>query len=368
MKKYLAVLHPLAISLSVLLAGCGYEYKELNLRAEYDKSLEGTTLTVYNWGEYISDGADDTIDVNKEFEKLTGIKVKYLTFESNETMYSQIKNGGISYDIIIPSDYMIERLKNENMLSKIDTSKLSNYDLIEDKYKNLFFDENNEYSVPYNVGLVGIIYNEKLTGKDIKHSWDVLWDEKYKDMALNFSNPRDAFMTAQMLLGQDLNTLNKADWDAAAELLKQGKDNLQSYVMDEIFGKMETGEAAVAPYYAGDYLTMLETNPDLRFFYPEEGTNIFVDSICIPKNAKNYDAAMMYINFLLEPDISTANAEYLGYASPNTAVINNKDYCYYQNEILYPDESTLPKVQYYHDIDNEIRTYYETLWTKVKAY
>lgn len=368
MKKYFAILLVLTISLSVLLTGCGYEYKELNLRASYDKSLEGTTLTVYNWGEYISNGEEDAIDVNKEFEKLTGIKVKYLTFESNETMYSQIKSGGISYDIIIPSDYMIERLKNENMLSKIDTSKLSNYDLIEDKYKNLFFDPNNEYSVPYNVGLVGIIYNEKLTGKDIKHSWDVLWDEKYKDMALNFSNPRDAFMTAQMLLGQDLNTVNKADWDAAAELLKKGKANLQSYVMDEIFGKMETGEAAVAPYYAGDYLTMLETNPDLRFFYPEEGTNIFVDSICIPKNAKNYDAAVMYINFLLEPDISTANAEYLGYASPNTAVINNKDYCYYQNEILYPDESTLPKVQYYHDIDSDIRTYYETLWTKVKAY
>ena len=368
MKKFYALLLTLIVFLSVLLTGCGYQYKELNLRANYDKSLQGTTLTVYNWGEYISDGSDGTIDVNKEFEKLTGIKVKYLTFESNETMYSQIKSGGISYDIIIPSDYMIERLKNENMLSKIDTSKLSNYDLIEDKYKNLFFDPNNEYSVPYNVGLVGIIYNEKLTGKDIKHSWDVLWDEKYKDMALNFSNPRDAFMTAQILLGQDLNTLNKADWDAAAELLKQGKSNLQSYVMDEIFGKMETGEASVAPYYAGDYLTMLDTNPDLRFFYLEEGTNIFVDSVCIPKNAKNYDAAIQYINFLLEPDISTANAEYLGYASPNTAVINNEDYCYYQNEILYPDESTLPKVQYYHDIDSEIRTYYETLWTKVKAY
>ena len=187
-------------------------------------------------------------------------------------------------------------------------------------------------------------------------------------MALNFDNPRDAFMTAQMILGQDVNTLNKADWDAAADLLKEGKANLQSYVMDEIYGKMETGEASVAPYYAGDYLTMYDTNEDLRFFYPEEGTNIFVDSICIPKNAKNYEAALMYINFLLEPDIATANAEYIGYASPNTAVINNEDYCYYQNEILYPNEADLPKVQYYHDIDEEIRTYYETLWSEVKLY
>lgn len=368
MKKYLALILALTLTLSALLTGCGYEYKELNLRGTYEKSLEGTTLTVYNWGEYISDGADGSIDVNKEFEKLTGIKVKYLTFESNETMYSQIKSGGISYDIIIPSDYMIERLKNEDMLEKIDTSKLSNYDLIDDSYKNLFFDENNEYSVPYNVGLVGIIYNEKLTGSDIEHSWKVLWDEKYKDMALNFNNPRDAFMTAQMILGQDLNTLNKSDWDAAADLLKKGKANLQSYVMDEIYAKMETGEASVAPYYAGDYLTMLESNEDLRFFYPEEGTNIFVDSICIPKNAKNYEAALMYINFLLEPDISTANAEYIGYASPNTSVINNEDYCYYQNKILYPDQADMPKVQYYHDIDSEVRTYYETLWSEVKLY
>ena len=180
MKKFYALLLTLIVFLSVLLTGCGYQYKELNLRANYDKSLQRTTLTVYNWGEYISDGSDGTIDVNKEFEKLTGIKVKYLTFESNETMYSQIKSGGISYDIIIPSDYMIERLKNENMLSKIDTSKLSNYDLIEDKYKNLFFDPNNEYSVPYNVGLVGIIYNEKLTGKEKKELSDE--EKEYKSM------------------------------------------------------------------------------------------------------------------------------------------------------------------------------------------
>ena len=368
MKKTAALILSLVITVAASLTGCGYKYKELNLRAKFDQSLKGTTLTVYNWGEYISDGEDGSMDVNKEFEKLTGIKVKYLNYVSNETMYSQLKSGGVSYDIIIPSDYMIERLKNENMLQKIDISKISNYDLIDEKYKGLFFDENEEYSVPYNVGMVGIIYNEELTGGDIEHSWKVLWDEKYKDMALNFDNSRDAFMTAQMILGQDLNTENKADWDAAADLLKKGKKNLQSYVMDEIFSKMETGEASVAPYYAGAYLTMLESNESLKFFYPEEGTNIFVDSVCIPENAKNVDAALMYINFLLEPDVATANAEYLGYASPNTAVVNNKDYCYYQNKILYPDESDMPKVQYYHDIKSDIRTYYETLWSEVKLY
>ncbi len=368
MKKILSIL--LSAILLFSLCGCNYAYKyfDLDLKAEYSRELEGTTLTVYNWGEYISDGSDDMIDVNAEFERLTGIKVNYLMFESNETMYSQIKSGGVTYDIIIPSDYMIERLIKEKELLEIDTSKLSNYSLIEEKYKNVFFDPQNKYSVPYSVGMVGIIYNTKQVGTDIEHSWNVLWDKKYKDMALNFNNPRDAFMTAQMLLGQDLNSTNKKDWDKAADLLKKGKDNLQSYVMDEVYGKMETGEAAIAPYYAGDYLTMYEVNEDLAFFYPQEGTNIFIDSVCIPKSCKNYEAALMYINFLLEPQIATANAEYIGYASPNIAVINNPDYYYYQNKILYPDEKDIPKVQYYHDIPDEIRMHYEMLWCDVKLY
>lgn len=368
MKKLFSLL--LTFSLVLSLCGCkyAYHYFDLDLRAEYSKDLKGTELTVYNWGEYISDGSYDMLDVNREFEKITGIKVNYLMFESNETMYSQIKSGGITYDIIIPSDYMVERLIKEKELLKIDVSKISNYDLIDDKYKNVYFDPNNQYSVPYNVGMVGVIYNKKHTGNNIEKSWNVLWDKKYKDMALNFNNPRDAFMTAQMLLGQDLNSLNKSDWDKAADLLKKGKNNLQSYVMDEVYGKMETGEASIAPYYAGDYLTMYETNPDLAFFYPKEGTNIFIDSLCIPKSCKNYEAALMYINFLLEPQIATANAEYIGYASPNTAVVNNPEYCYYQNEILYPKEEDMPKVQYYHDIPDDIRMYYEMLWCDVKLY
>lgn len=368
MKKLFSLLL-LTVVACIAFSGCdyGYEYAKLNLRGEYTRELEGTVLTVYNWGEYISDGTDGTIDVNREFEKLTGIKVNYMTFESNETMYSQVKNGGVNYDIVIPSDYMIERLINEDMLSRIDMSRLTNYDLIDGQYKGIYFDPEEQYSVPYNVGMVGIIYNTAHI-KNIEPSWEVLWDSDYKDMALNFNNPRDAFMTAQMLLGQDLNSKNTADWQAAAELLKKGKNNLQSYVMDEVYGKMETGEASIAPYYAGDFLTMYETNPDLGFFYPKEGTNIFVDSACILKNAQNYEAALMYINFLLEPDIATANAEYIGYASPNTAVINNPDCYYYQNEILYPAEKDMPKVQYYHDIDKEIRMLYETLWCEVKLY
>ncbi len=368
MKRIISLI-TVIILISACFSGCSgaYEYADLSLEGTYSDKLAGTVLNVYNWGEYISDGSDDSIDVNKEFEKLTGIKVNYSTFESNETMYSQLKSGGVSYDIIIPSDYMIERLRNENMLKKIDTSSLSNFKYISDDYKGLFYDKNNEYTVTFNVGMVGVIYNKKLIGEP-EHSWKTLWDKKYKNMSLNFSNPRDAFMTAQMILGQDLNTTNKADWQDACELLKKQKNNLQSYVMDEIYGKMETGEAAIGPYYAGDYLTMYDVNSDLGFFYPEEGTNIFVDAVCVPSSVKHYEAAMMYINFLLEPEIALANAEYIGYASPNTAVINNPDYCYYGNEILYPAESDMPKVQYYHDMDSKTRKYYENLWIDVKLY
>ena len=356
-----------ALTFSFVFSGCGYEYAKLNLRGNYTYEYAGTELNVYNWGEYISDGTDGSVDVVKEFEKLTGINVNYTTFDSNETMYSQLKNGGVSYDIIIPSDYMIQRLIKEDMLAEIDTSALSNFDLIDKKYKGLYFDTEDKYTVAYNVGLVGLIYNKTVV-TETPDSWKILWDEQYKDQILMFNNPRDAFAIAQFILGQDLNNTEKLLWDNAAQLLINQKKYLQSYVMDEVYGKMETGEAAIAPYYAGDYLTMVENNENLGFVYPKEGTNIFVDSLCIPKNTQNYQAALMFINFLLEPDIALANAEYIGYASPNTAVVNNEEYYYYQNEILYPDESALPKTQYFHDIDASIRNYYENLWIDVKLY
>ena len=362
----------LCIPTCLLLGGCGYEYFDLDLEQDYaaiakEKDLVGTELNVYNWGEYISDGSEGCMDVNREFEHLTGIKINYTTFESNETMYSQLKNGGVSYDIIIPSDYMIARLKSEGMLKKIDVSALNNYHYIDEQYKGLYFDETQEYTVPYNVGMVGIIYNSALISEP-EHSWNALWSEDYRNMSLNFNNPRDGFMTAQKLLGYSVNSTNLKEWDEACEKLKQGKDVLQSYVMDEIYGKLETGEAAIGPYYAGDYLVMKEVNEDLEFFYPEEGTNIFIDSVCIPECVKNYEAAMLYIDFLLEPDIALANAEYIGYASPHTAVVNNPEYCYYQNDILYPKQEDMPSTEYYHDLPEKVRMHYEDLWLDLKLY
>ena len=364
-KKIIAL--TVCLVLCISLCSCGYEYQNPELQCEYTRELAGTELNVYNWGEYISDGSEGCMDVNREFEKLTGIKVNYTTFESNETMYSQLKNGGVSYDIIIPSDYMIERLISENMLTKIDISRVTNYKYIDKQYKGLGFDKNEEYSVPYNVGMIGIIYNSALIDEP-EHSWGVLWDQKYRNMSLNFNNPRDGFMTAQMLLGIDINTHDLASWNHAAQKLIEGKDVLQSYVMDEIYGKLETGEAAIGPYYAGDYLVMKEVNDDLEFFYPKEGTNRFVDSICIPNSVKNYDAAIAYINFLLEPEIALANAEYIGYASPHTAVVENPEYCYFENDILYPSEEDMPRATYYQDLPENVRMHYENLWLDLKLY
>ncbi len=369
MKKLISLLLVLLLCVPFL-NGCGYEYQymDLELIGDYNRpDLVGTTLNVYNWGEYISDGSEGAIDVVREFEALTGIKVNYSTFDSNESMYSLIKYGGVSYDIIFPSDYMIERLKNENMLQTINYSLIPNYRFIDEAYKGLYFDPNNEYTVPYSVGMVGLIYNTTIVKED-PDSWSIMWDEKYKDDILTFNNPRDTFAIAQFLLGQDLNTDNPSDWEAAATKLKEQKSVLQAYVMDEVYNKMESGSAAIAPYYAGDYLSMVDNNEDLAFVYPKEGVNIFVDAACIPKSASNLEAAHLFLNFLLEPEIALANAEFICYASPNTAVTENPDYYYYKDEILYPEEDKKPKTQYFRDMSKETREYYDRLWQEVKLY
>lgn len=328
--------------------------------------LAGTTINVYNWGEYISDGSEGSMDINAEFTKRTGIKVNYNNYDTNENMYAKLKSDGVSFDIVIPSDYMIERLIGEDMLQKIDFSNIPNYKYIDAKYKGLYFDPKDEYSVPYNVGMVGLIYNTKMV-KEAPTSWNVMWDEQYKGKVLMFDNPRDAFGIAQKLLGQSFNTTDEAEWRAAADKLKAQKPILQGYVMDDIFRKMESGEAAIAPYYAGDFITMHSNNPDLAFVYPQEGVNIFVDSICIPKNAKNKAAAEAYINFLLDPDIAVENANYLGYATPNTAVLTREDYELKGNEYLYPEDQKMPKTEYFYNMPQKTLTLMTDLWSELKA-
>ncbi len=243
---------------------------------------QGLSINVYNWGEYISDGSDESLDVNAAFTELTGIEVNYTNFASNEELYAKLRGGGASYDIIIPSDYMISRMIEEDMLEKLDFDNIPNFQYIDDNYKNLEYDASNEYSVPYTWGTVGIIYNTEYIDEEID-SWDILWDARFTGEILMFNNPRDAFALAQLRLGYSLNTTDEAEIERATEELIEQKSIVQSYVMDEIFDKMEGGEAALAPYYAGDALVMMDNNPSLEFVVPNEGTNLFVDAMCIPK-------------------------------------------------------------------------------------
>lgn len=337
---------------------------------------ETDVLNVYNWGEYISDGSEGSLDVNEEFVKYyeekhgRKLKLNYTTFASNEDMYNKLRSGGVSYDLVIPSDYMIEKMRNENMLLPLNFDNIPNFQYIDEQYKYAYYDKTSEYSVPYTCGYVGVIYNTALIDEE-PTDWDCLWDEAYSGQILQFNNPRDAFGTAMYSLGIDVNTTDTELWRKSMELLKKQKPLVQSYVMDEIFNKMKNGSAALAPYYAGDFLSMYADNEDLAFFYPKSGTNIFVDAMCIPSCAKNKEIAEEYINFCLSEEIAVANAEFICYASPNILVKDNETYREDMTqmhedaiEILYPTEA-VPST-YYQNLDVETTNTLNSLWEDLK--
>lgn len=330
-------------------------------------SAEDITINVYNWGQYIADGTDGYIDVNAAFTEATGIKVNYMTFDSNETMYTKLKTGGSSYDVIIPSDYMIARLIEEDMLEEINFDNIPNYKLIGDGYKNTAYDPENKYSVPYTWGTVGIIYNSKYVDEADVGSWDLLWNEKYSGKILMFNNPRDSFAIAELLLGMDVNVQDEDSLRSAAYKLIEQKPLVQSYVMDEIFGKMEREEAWIAPYYAGDYLLMADENPDLKFYFPEEGYNLFIDAACIPKGCQNKEAAEAYINFLCSPEISGENLDYLGYSTPIEQAKQYMDPDTAQSPIAYPDAETLSGGVAFMNLSQESLQLMDSLWLEVKT-
>ncbi len=367
MRKLLAIALSLLLCVMILpLSGCDTENEKL-------------TLNVYNWGEYISDGSEGTLDVNEEFEAYCrdelglDVRVNYTTYASNEDMYNKLKSGSTTYDVVIPSEYMIEKMIEEDMLSPLNFENIPNFSNIAPEFKNLFYDPENLYSIPYTYGMVGIIYNDTMVDEEDLGSWDLLWNEKYQGKILQFNNPRDAFGTAIYWAGEDVNSTDPKVWQDAVEKLKLQKPLVQSYVMDEIFNKMKNGSAAVAPYYAGDYLTMYDDNDSLGFYYPEEGTNVFVDAMCIPKCAKNQELAEIYINFMLSEDIAIANAEYIGYASPNILVRENEDYIegmleWNENaiDILYPSEEAGLKTTYYESLDPATLELQNSLWETLK--
>lgn len=375
MKKILSILLA-AVMLFTLVLPCFAEEDEEIFSDEVIEyyaglGLKGTTLNVYNWGEYID---DEDLDVVSQFERLTGCEVNYTTFESNENMYSKLSGGGVSYDIIIPSDYMVEKLMDEGMLLELDFDNIPNYDKYFDKEDYGYFVEGSigdkkisDYAVIYNIGTTILIYNTKYISEK-PDSWSILWDEQYKGKVLMFNNPRDSFAIAQFMLGQDLNTTSTDDWDAAAQLLREQREKVEpSYVMDEIFNMMESGDYYLGVYYAGDYELMKENNDDLDFAFPKEGVNTFYDAMCIPSSSQNKKGAEAFINFMLEPEVALANAEYIYYATANKAVIENEDYSLAESEAVYPDEEFIANAQQFHMLDNDTQQYMNTQWMKVKG-
>ena len=367
MKKTVALLIALTM-LCALLTGCGGGGKT-------------RTLNVYNWGEYISDGSEDSFNTVKEFEKWyqetygEKVKVNYTTFASNEDMYAKLSSGAVSYDVVIPSDYMIARMRENNMLLPLNFDNIPNYSYIDESFHGLYYDPDNQYTVPYTYGVVGVIYNANAVDEADAQGWDLLWNEKYKGEILQFNNSRDAFGTAQYKLGLDVNDTDHASWDAALAELKKQAPLVKSYVMDEIYNMMESGEAAIGVYYAGDYFTMLDAQADgvdLRFYYPET-TNYFVDAMCIPSCCQEKELAERFINYMLSPEPAIANAEYIYYACPNSAVYTDVGYIDEMGEeameILYPeigDFSALYNRYAYRSLDEATLDYVNSLWESLK--
>ncbi len=333
-------------------------------------SRSDRVVNVCSWGEYIDE------DLITQFEEETGIRVNYQTAESNEALYSLIKMGGADFDVIVPSDYMIGRLIEEGMLAELDYSAIPNYDLIDDQYKGLSYDPENKYTVPYTWGTVGIIYNTTMVSEPIT-SWSAMFDEQYAGQVLMINNSRDALMAALCCLGYDINTTDEGQLEEAFQLIYDAKEKgvYQAFVMDEIFGKMEGGNAAIAMYYAGDYLTMLENNEDLAYVVPEEGSNWFVDAMCVLKSSQHQDEAAEWINFIAGTDANLANMDYIWYASPNAEALAEYP-AYYEEEygepldeeiynIMAAPPEVLARCELYINLPQETLKFYNDLWTRL---
>lgn len=335
-------------------------------------SSHSDELYVYNWGEYIDESVID------EFEAETGIHVTYDLFETNEEMYPVIEAGGVNYDVVCPSDYMIQKMAENGLLAEINFDNVPNIKNIDQVYleKSKAFDPDNRYSVPYTWGTVGIIYNvQKLEelGVPAPTKWSDLWDERLKGEILMQDSVRDAFMVALKELGYSMNTTDEAELQEAKKLLLAQKPLVQAYVVDQVRDKMLNGEAAVGVIYSGELLYLqeeaetLNLDYDLEYVLPEEGTNIWIDSWVIPYNAKNKENAEKWINFLCRPDIAVKNFEYITYATPNKAAFDLLDPEYQENKAVFPDTDKLENSEVYSYLGTEADDLYSALWKEVKS-
>ncbi len=343
-----------------VLVGCGF----LIFGTRQNK----VTLNVMNWGQNIADGSDGTMDIIAAFEEAyPQIDVNYSTYDSNEALYSKLAGGGLTVDVIIPSDYMIARLIKENMLLPLNFENIPNYVNVEENFKNTAYDPENQYSVPYTWGTVGIIYNSKYVAQEDVTGWELLWNQKYSDRILMFDNSRDAFGIAQYKLGIDVNTTDKEQLQRCAQELAVQRPVVRQYVMDQVYAAMEGENAWVAAYYAGDCMMMMENNPDLRFYLPEDqGFNLFIDAMCIPTCSQNKTEAELFIDFMCRPEISGANMDYICYGSPIAGAREFMDEALANNPAVYPDDEVLANGTSYSFLPEEITRYVENLFMGIR--
>lgn len=343
--KRIALVTLLLASLVFVIAGCG--------------GKDQPTLYVFNWGEYIDES------VIEKFEKEFGVRVVYDVFTTNEDMYVKLTSGGSHYDVVIPSDYMIKRLIDEGRLEKINFDNIPNMKYIEPWFKGLGYDPTGEYSVPYMWGTFGILYNKTMVDESVT-SWRILWDKKYEKQILMLDSQRDSIGAALKMLGYSLNTRNVEELEEAGEALKAQKPLVLAYVVDEGKDKMIMGEAALALVWSGDAVYAMQHNPDLDYVIPEEGSNLWVDAMVIPKGAKNKELAEKFINFMCRTDIAYLNAAYTGYATPHIEARKQLDPAITENKAAYVDEEMLERLEVFEDLGPMLREY-DRIWTEIKS-
>ena len=355
--KKILIQRVVPVAICIVFIGGGFYY------AKENDVMNGEKLVVYNWGEYIDP------EVLTMFEEETGIDIVYEEFETNEILYPKISSGAIAYDVICPSDYMIQRMIENDLLSEINFDNIPNLKNIGKQYleRSRQFDPENKYSVPYCWGTVGILYNKMMVDEPVD-SWSILWDPKYKDNILMQDSVRDAFGVTLKYLGYSLNSIDLDELTEAKNLLIEQKPLVQAYVIDQVRDKMIGNEAALGVIYSGEAIYTQKENPNLEYVIPKEGSNIWIDSWVIPKNAEHKENAEKFINFLCRPDIALKNFEYITYSTPNEAARELiEDESIRNSEIAFPDLSRYDNLETFQYLGTEADQVYGDLWNKVKS-
>ena len=323
-------------------------------------SASAEELTVFNWFDYIDPAVIDL------FEEETGITVKYVNFTTNEEMYTKLEAGAGTYDVIFPSEYMIERMIAHDMLEELDLSAMPNFANVMDRLKDPSYDPGNKYSVPYMWGTLGYLYNSEMVDEELT-SWSALFDEKYAGNVIMMNSMRDSIGLALKYLGYSMNTRSEAELNEAKDLLiKQKQDKIQcGYLLDETKDKMVGGEAAIGVVYSGDAQYAIEKNENLVYVIPEEGSNIWVDGMCIPKGSKNVEGAMKFIDFMCREDVAAMNFDYIYYCSPIQAVVDGLDEEEAAQSTINPSEDVVSRCEYFNDVE-DCMSLYENVWMEIR--